>query len=74
MARHHHNRRAHPDQDEAAMDWQRFDWPAAFGEPDQDWFGYLLARGWTLSPVPTFTRVGTRSYLRYLGWRARPAA
>jgi hypothetical protein len=56
------------------MDWQRFDWPAAFGEPDQDWFGYLLARGWTLSPVPTFTRVGTRSYLRYLGWRARPAA
>jgi hypothetical protein len=56
------------------MDWQRFDWPAAFGEPDSAWFGYLLDRGWTVSPVPTVTRVGPRSYLRYLGWRARSAA
>ena len=56
-----------------AMDWQRFDWPAMAGEPDQDWFDYLEQRGWTVSPVPTMARIGARSYLRYLGWRARSA-
>jgi hypothetical protein len=55
------------------MDWQRFDWPAMAGEPDQDWFDYLEQRGWTVSPVPTMARIGARSYLRYLGWRARSA-
>ena len=56
-----------------AMDWQRFDWPAMAGEPDQDWFEYLEQRGWTVSPVPTVARIGRRNYLRYLGWRARSA-
>lgn len=55
------------------MDWQRFDWPAMAGEPDDDWFDYLQRRGWTVSPVPTVARIGSRSYLRYLGWRARAA-
>jgi len=55
------------------MDWQRFDWPAMSGEPDSDWFEYLEHRGWTVSPVPTVARIGSRSYLRYLGWRARSA-
>ena len=55
------------------MDWQRFDWPAMSGEPDSDWFEYLEHRGWTVSPVPTVARIGSRSYLRYLGWRARTA-
>jgi hypothetical protein len=55
------------------MDWQRFDWPAMSGEPDQDWFTYLEHRGWTVSPVPTVARIGSRSYLRFLGWRARSA-
>src|SRR5215218_9884917 len=49
------------------MDWQRFDWPAMSGEPDSDWFEYLEHRGWTVSPVPTVARIGSRSYLRYLG-------
>ena len=55
------------------MDWQRFDWPAMSGEPDQDWFEYLKRRGWTVSHVPTVARIGSRSYLRFLGWRARSA-
>jgi hypothetical protein len=55
------------------MDWQRFDWPAMSGEPDQDWFEYLERRGWTVSHVPTVARIGSRSYLRFLGWRARSA-
>ena len=46
------------------MDWQRFDWPAMAGEPDQDWFDYLQGRGWTVSHVPTVARIGSRSYLR----------
>ena len=54
------------------MDWQRFDWPAAFGEPDQAWFGYLLDRGWTVSPVPTVTRVGAQvqGHPRRIGTRS----
>jgi hypothetical protein len=55
------------------MDWQRFNWPAVAGEPDQAWFDHLARRGWTVSPVPTVARIGPRSYLRFLGWRARSA-
>jgi hypothetical protein len=55
------------------MDWQRFTWPIEFGEPDADWFGYLEARGWAVSPVPSYARLHGRGYLRYLGWRTRSA-
>lgn len=56
------------------MDWKRFDWPELAGDPDDAWFGYLADRGWTVSPVPTFSVVGERRYRRYLGWRAAPSA
>jgi hypothetical protein len=51
------------------MDCKRFDWPELAGEPDEAWFGYLRARGWTVNPVPELHRVGRRRYRSYLGWR-----
>lgn len=51
------------------MDSKRFDWPEMAGEPDEAWFGYLRAHGWTVSPVPEVALVGDRRYRRYLGQR-----